>query len=191
MQLPSSIKISESEVLAIIDEVVKVLAPSFKFGYYDIDDLEQEGRILAIDALSRYKSDKGASLKTFLYNHVKKRFINLKRDKHFRPAPKNISEEKLQVWLKKNSCRRSLIDTVDISDNKNNPTVEQDQVENIHLKEISSIIDLHLPVEFRADYRCILEDVRIPKSRRIKVLCILKDILNEHLFGKREREETW
>jgi DNA-directed RNA polymerase specialized sigma24 family protein len=183
MQLPHNLNINEIEVLAIINDVVDRLAPGFTFGYFDVDDVKQEGRIEAMKALPRYDSTKGASLKTFLYNHVKKRYINLKRDRYARPAPKNLTEDKLVSWHKRNGAKRSLIDTLDISDDRNQPSnFESDSfVDAIQHHELLRIIDIHLPVEYRGDYRCLLEDVKLPKTRRLKLLEILKEILNEHL----------
>lgn len=180
MHLP--LNMMESEVLAVIDEVVKGLAHSFAFGYYDADDLHQEGRIFAIDALPLYDSSRGASLRTFLHNRVKQRFINLRRNKYYRPIPDNISEDKLERLIKRNSIKRSLVDTSDIEED----SIEQfsKMTDSIQQNELFKFIDKHLPVELRADYRCILEEVKIPKHRKIKVLEVLKEILND-----REREE--
>jgi RNA polymerase sigma factor (sigma-70 family) len=175
MHLPTNML--ESEVLAIIDEVVKGLAHSFAFGYYDSDDLYQEGRIFAIEALHLYDATRGASLKTFLHNRVKQRFINLRRNKYYRPIPDNISEDKLERLVKRNNIKRSLIDVSDIEED----SIEQfsETTDSIQQKELFKFIDKHLPVELRADYRCILEEVKIPKHRKIKVLEVLREMLNE------------
>ena len=188
MTLPPNL--SEEEVLLAIDEVVDRLAPTFTFGYYDIDDLKQEGRIYAMEALPRYKSNRGTSLRTFLHNHVRNRYLNLKRDKYARPAPKNVSSDELECWLKRNSGKRSLIDTLDISDDRNEPPDSDADsfVGAMQQKEMLRIIDMELPMQFRGDYRRLLEDVKLPKARRLLVLEALRSILNEYL--SREREET-
>lgn len=180
---------NEAEVLGVIDDVVNRLAPSFTFGYFDVDDVKQEGRILAMDALPRYDPTRGTSLRTFLYNHVKKRYINLKRDKYMRPAPKNLTGEALEAWMKRNGVKRSLVDTLDISDDRNESSSFSSSdsfVDILQHKELLRVIDLNLPVEHRADYRCLLEDVKLPKNRRLKILEILKEIIHDHF----EREET-
>ncbi len=177
MHIPPNM--TESEVLRIIDEVVKGLSASFAFAYYDKEDLQQEGRIYAMETLPDYDSTKGASLKTFLYRYVKLRFINIRRNKYQRPIPANISEEKLENLIKRNAVKRSLLETTDIHDDdkafESSDSAEQN--------ELFKIIDKKLPVELRSDYRCILEDVRIPKHRREKVMQALKEIFN----GKEER----
>lgn len=179
MTLPPNM--NEAEVLLAIEEVVNRLAPTFTFGYYDEDDLKQEGRILAMEALPRYDPNRGTSLKTFLHNHVKNRYINLKRDKYIRPAPKNVGADQLESWLKRNSVKRSLIDTLDISDDRNEPSGIETECDSLFNKEMLRIIDMELPVEYRGDYRLLLEDVKLPKSRRLKVLEVLKEILHEYV----------
>ncbi len=188
MTLPQDM--CEAEVLLAIEEVVNRLAPTFTFGYYDEDDLKQEGRILAMEALPRYDPTRGTSLKTFLHNHVKNRYINLKRDKYLRPVPKNVGPDQLEHWLKRNSVKRSLIDTLDISDDRNEPPVgEADTVVDcMQSKEMLKLIDMKLPVEYRGDYRLLLEDVKLPKSRRLKVLEVLREILYEHITREKAGE---
>jgi DNA-directed RNA polymerase specialized sigma24 family protein len=172
---------TESEVLSIIDDVVIALSSTFEFGYFDKEDLQQEGRIFALDGLTRWDIKKGASLKTFLYQHVKRRFINLKRNKYQRPVPKDITEDKLERLLKRNDIKRSLMETAESSDEDNKSFEFADAMQQ---KEMFSLIDRCLPVELRADYRCIMEDVRIPKHRRDRVILALKEIL----LNEREEE---
>ena len=50
MQVPKGL--TEEEVLEIISRAVAYLAPSFKFGYFDIEDMKQEGTIFSIEALA-------------------------------------------------------------------------------------------------------------------------------------------
>src|SRR5947208_703774 len=74
---------TEAQVVEAIEKAVGMLAPSFAFGIYDVEDIRQEARIFAIEALPRY--DGVRPLENFLYSHVKNRLINLRRDK-FRRA---------------------------------------------------------------------------------------------------------
>ena len=173
MHIPPNM--TESEVLRIIDEVVKGLSTSFSFGYYDKEDLQQEGRIWAMETLPNYDSSKGASLKTYIYRFIKLRLINLRRNKYQRPIPADITEDKLEKLVQRNAIKRSLLETVDINDE--DKSFESD--DTVQQKELFKLIDKKLPVELRSDYRCILEDVRIPKHRREKVLAALREIVNE------------
>ena len=51
VQIPKGM--TEEEVLSIIESVVNVLAFNFKFGYFDLDDMKQQGRMYALEALPR------------------------------------------------------------------------------------------------------------------------------------------
>ncbi len=55
-------------------------------------------------------------------------------------------------------------------------------------KEMLKLIDMKLPVEYRGDYRLLLEDVKLPKSRRLKVLEVLREILYEHITREKAGE---
>lgn len=181
-------EVSNSD-LELINNIVRDLAPSFVFGYFGVEDLEQEGRLFGLDALSRYNPEKGASLKTFLTTHIKNRFLTFRRDKYIRTAPKNLSPEKLEIWLKKHSVKRNLMDAMDIDDERNSDAFanhDEDVASSLLNKELFKIVDRELPVEYRADYRCIVEDVKIPKARREKVLEILRNIINEHFSPRKE-----
>lgn len=167
---------TESEVLSVIDDVVINLSSTFHFGCFEREDLQQEGRILAVKALPKWDVKRGASLRTFLYQAVKRGFINFKRDNYQRPIPKDIPEDKLERLLKRNDAKRSLMETAEPSDDDGKSFESADTIQQ---RELFSLIDRQLPVELRSDYRCILEDVKIPKHRRDRVILALKEILNE------------
>ena len=42
------------------------------------------------------------------------------------------------------------------------------------------MIDEHLPVELRADYLKMINDVYILKKKKDEILAVIKDILKEH-----------
>src|SRR5690348_1481836 len=78
---------TEAEVLEAIEKAVNALASSFTFGIYDIDDIKQQGRLYALQALATEKYDPSRPLPNFLYAHIRNRLINLKRDKLHRNDP--------------------------------------------------------------------------------------------------------
>ena len=91
MELPEGL--TEQEVLDIIDKTVAYLSPSFKFGYFDIEDMKQEGVIFCIEALPSFNFKKscqdniGDALLTFLKTHVRWRFLNMRRKSLSRVEP--------------------------------------------------------------------------------------------------------
>jgi DNA-directed RNA polymerase specialized sigma24 family protein len=184
MELP--INVTEEFAIQTINEVAAALSPRFVFGYYDVDDIEQHVRMELLKIIHKYDSTRGASLKTFLYNHAKNRLLTLRRDKYMRTAPKNLSPEDLEEWNKKHSVKKNLVDAIS-SDLDEQPLTSI--YEEFDIKEMKRTIDSLLPVELRGDYQRLLDGVRLPKNRRVKVLNSLKEILNEYLGEKEGQAE--
>src|SRR3954469_6602012 len=53
MHLPPGL--NESDVLQAIEDAVRLLAPHFTFPGWGVDDVAQEGRLLALEALPKYE----------------------------------------------------------------------------------------------------------------------------------------
>lgn len=75
--------INEEEFLNIVKIITKKLAYKFKFGYHDIEDMQQQITIFAIEGLKNY--DHVRPLENFLWTHVRNRLFNYKRDNYQRP----------------------------------------------------------------------------------------------------------
>ncbi len=210
MQIPKGM--TEEEVLGVIDRVVNILAFNFKFGYFDLDDMKQQGRMYAIEAMPRYNPDMG-NLHNFLRSHIRNRFLNLHRDKLSRHQPpcqgcpfydpncqqsKNkctafsdkLECDKYAGWEKRNGAKRSLVEPLDISgirdEKEKNMRNNIDIPEIVTKSELMDIIDNNLPVTMRADFKKMMEDVSVSKQRRDKVILKIKEIVEEHYDG-----ETW
>jgi len=186
---------TEQEVLSIIDNVVDVISPPFSFGYYDLDDIKQEGRIFALEVLYRFDSSKTRSLYAFLYTHIKRRLLNLRRDKFFRnvlpclSCPHYSSEcsvylDKLECpryneWRNLNTTKKNLLtpSRIDSTVCEQN-AYEVDFAEEIDKADILEFVDKHLPANLRRDYLCWREGTRIPKQRVEKVEAEVKRILS-------------
>ena len=78
MKIPKGM--TEEQVLKVIDKIADRYAYKFRFGYFEADDIRQEAKIIAMDALDRY--EEGRPLENFLAVHVKNRLNNFKRDKY-------------------------------------------------------------------------------------------------------------
>ena len=55
-----------------------------------------------------------------------------------------------------------------------------DNDKNIDLNSIKIIVDKHLPSKYRSDYLKILNDVYVPKKRKIEILSLIKKILKDN-----------
>lgn len=171
---------TESGVLEVIDNVVNSLASQFTFGYFDLDDIKQEGRVIAIKALIKFNPNKGATLKTFLYTEVWNKLYNLRRNKFFRPQPKDIDEKTLEVWLRRNTAKRSLMESSNIEECEYSSHKQTNFIDDIQNEELLKIIDNYLPIEYRSDYLKLISNSKLPKHRRSKIVRLIKEIISEH-----------
>ena len=210
MQIPKGM--TEEQVVDVVNGILSTLSYSFRFGYFDVDDIKQQGWIYAIEALPNYDPER-APLENFLRSHIRNRFINLKRDKlsrhtspckgcpFFDPQMKKSKNkcaafedkqecDKFSGWEKRNSSKKNLVQPLDISnirdENERNMKRFVDVHENTVNAELFSIIDKNLPINMRSDFRKIVEGVHIPKPRRIKIEEIIQEIVEEHYDC-----ETW
>jgi len=196
--------ISEEGVLAIIKKTVDYLAPSFRFGYYDADDMRQEGTIFCLEALPSFDFSKSTqddvkdALLTFLKTHVRWRFLNMRRKRLTRIEPppcdcelcsldsaNRLDCKKYSNWVKRNMAKRSLMEPFDVdevytTDASFTPATE----EQIMSSDIISILNEHIPASLRADYRMFLDGVSLSKTKRINLLSNIKAILAEHYSGE-------
>jgi DNA-directed RNA polymerase specialized sigma24 family protein len=192
VQYPAGL--TEKQVLDAINHVVSLLAPGFKFGYHDVEDIKQECFILALAALPRY--DGRRPLENFLYTHLLNRLINFKRDKYKRNdcpclicarAVGNRTEheggefcKKYTSWRRLNSSKQNIMNPVDISLLVESSDKNFDEVSNkMELDEIKRIIDENLPVDFRATYLRMQAGESVPKAKRAEIERIVLEILKE------------
>jgi len=186
-----------NEELNIIRKVSKSLAPSYTFGYYDVEDIEQECFIIALEALPKYNPNQG-SLENFLYTHISNRLKNFLR-KHYYRRTFNCSQcggkdpncEYCEKRRWKFAAKKHLMEPIDIEhvncDKEANTYVTCNILENMELNEIFYIINVHLEVHLRADYLKMLDGVSIPKNRRKIIEDRIVEILNEYGYGEKAR----
>jgi DNA-directed RNA polymerase specialized sigma24 family protein len=188
---------TEQSVLDAIERSVAILAPSFVFGPYDIDDVRQQARLYALEAIEGGKYDPSRPLENFIYTHCRNRLINLKRDKlHRTDVPCRRCHEGdfctsdgvckvYSEWRARNSAKANLMRPVAldrVADEKERRTRTDSTAEgDVQAAELKRLIDEKLPVELRADYLKMLGGVSIPPPRRKVVEAAVKDILRGEL----------
>ena len=198
MKIPKGL--TEEDVLQVIDKAVAYLAPSFKFGYFDIDDMKQEGTIFCIEALPSFNFKKSNQddvkdvLLTFLKTHVRWRFLNMRRKSLTRIEPplcdcklckedsaNRLDCKKYSNWVQRNMAKRSLMEPFDVDEIH---TRDASFVSNFNEKLLSSdiikILNEHIPASIRADYRMFIDGVKLPKNKRDNLMEQIKNILSEH-----------
>jgi DNA-directed RNA polymerase specialized sigma24 family protein len=197
---------TEDEVLKIIDDAVIPLASHFVFGYFDIDDMIQEGRKWALEALPRFDSSKGATLKTFLIIHVRNRFITMQRDKLHRQQPPCLSCAHLDnddcelyrdkshclkwcSWIKRNSSKRALMETYNTSQ-----VVEYTEAESVENKymnsELINMISKRIPLHLRSDFLRYKDGAKLSRARIERIRKAIFKIISDEEINE-QREKTW
>ena len=184
---------TEDEVVEILQRISSQLSRAFHFGYYDIEDMTQEGILEGIKALPSYKSEL-SSLDTFLYNHIRNRFKNMKRNKLERKSPPCVQCitlhgeceyddqtdcKKWKGWIERNDSKRILTESPIMDTYEGINYEKHDIVESFAIREASNLLDKHMPIGLRADYLRLLDGTHIPKARRIKVYKIAFKILRQ------------
>lgn len=185
MKIPPGL--NEELVLEAIERAVRILAPVFVFGYHDLDDMKQEGRIFGLQCLEKYDSSR--PFPNFVYVHIRNRLSNFKR-KHFRrtdpPCPQchegNFCSgerlcKKYANWLTLNNSKASIMRPKDIDAVYNHVEDAADAEADAEWEETSQRIDERLPIELRTYYLQMLDGVFVPKAKKQLVLDELRRIL--------------
>lgn len=177
-----------------IQKVAKAIAHKYTFGYYDLEDIEQECFILAMEAMSKYDKNQG-TLENFLYTHLNFRMKNFLRKKYYRKNitcvhcnGQDLECESCQRRKWRHLVKKHLMEPIDINNiNCNHEPrtyVNYDPLEQLQLDEIFSIINKHLDIQLRVDYLKMLEGLYIPKPRRDQIEGRIIEILEEHGYGE-------
>ncbi len=202
MKIPKGM--TEEEVLSVIDKTVAYLAPSFKFGYFDVEDMKQEGFIFCMDALKAFnfqksiQEDLSSALFTFLKTHVRWRFLNMRRKQLSRVEPptclcelcKHDSANRLDCkkyasWVKRNMAKRSLMEPFDVDELYNKEVSGTfDFADAMASSEVMKILDEHIPSSIRVDYRKFIDGDSLSKNRSDSLMQEIKNILREHYFNE-------
>lgn len=184
MKIPRSL--TERQVLEVIEEIVTKLSPKLKFGFYDMEDIQQEGRIRAMttgletfDDTRFTDAEMAKALERFLRIHVTTRMKNFMRDNMGR-SEKPINPDRVENWEKVNKRRRNIMRPAsihEISHEFHGFPLQTSAVEEIHHTHLMDLINKNLPIELRTDFLRMCDGVRIPKPRQSKVREAIAEII--------------
>lgn len=187
----------KEEIIDIVNDILDYLAPNFTFGYFDDDDMKQEGFIFAMEALPRFNAGYGCSLKTFLSRHITNRFLNMVRNKLYRYTPpcfdckhyrdNNCKKYERQQycskwhrWNYRNESKKSLMEFSNgKSANDEEETFEHDIPSLIDGKELLNYVSKRIKLSDRADFCRFIEGAKLPKSRKREIVFIIKEIASD------------
>lgn len=132
----------------------------YRFPGYEEDDIYQEAWVICLKMISSYNPDKGASLKTFLYQVLTCRLYNLRRNKYERHGTKTSDKKKI-----------------------NNPeSLDMDMSFEDDVASLNDLIDTineNIPQELRNSWNKMLEGVHAPKLQKESIMKIIERVLND------------
>lgn len=189
-------KVSESELLAVIETITKKLAYKFKFGYHDYDDMKQQISIFALEGLKYY--DHKRPLENFLWTHVRNRLFNYKRDNYQRPdkpcyscplydkknslctkyANKNDCDL-YSSWLNRNQNKKNLMHLTTLEEVKDYGNIFLDSLQHNDTKDIIDKLEKELIGEYRSIYLRLKGGSKVSKADQTKLLNKIKIILGD------------
>ena len=172
MELPEGL--TEERFLEAYHSVIDKIAHKYVFTSFECNDIRQEAFLIAYHGLKDY--DNGRSLENFLYIHLSNRLKNFKRDNYYRYEVGDA--QKMQ------NTKKSILEPIDIYELYHIATGSS-IVDDAHLAEILEIIDHKLPANMRSDYLKLKNKGKLTKSRKIKIMKKLQEIIN----GENENEE--
>jgi hypothetical protein len=181
---------TEKEVLEAIERTVSSLAPQFVFGFYDVDDIKQQGRIYCLELLDKGKYDPARDLAAYLYRHCQRRLLNYKRDRFHRTDPPcrrcaggdhcspSGKCDKQVEWEKRNGAKANLMRPLDLTNaGEKSDHRSSDAETEVEIGELLERIDAELPVELRQVYLQMRAGLTVPPARRREVEDAVKAIL--------------
>ena len=200
---------SQDEIATILIRVARKLAPKFKFGYHSVEDMQQQAHIEALKAIPKFdlakakSTDRLIALENFLYSHVHNRLFNFKRDNYMRPKQpcrrcRHFADEEcvehedvgdcpiLTKWIDRNKNRQNIIRPIPL-ENVENDEKEQNMratasntINTISGKELITLLNRELDPLFRQDFTRFLYGLKLPKTRRLALLGLIREVLVEH-----------
>lgn len=192
MKLPRSL--TEAQVLEVVEEIVTKLSQKLVFGFYDMEDIQQEGRVRALTTGletfddSRFTdAEMVKALERFLRIHVTTRMKNFKRDNMGR-SEKPVNPDRVENWEKVNKRRRNIMRPASIHEITHEFPLQTSVAEDIHHSHLMELINKNLPIDLRTDFLRMCDGVRIPKPRQSKVREAIAEIiqLNEGLSDEED-----
>ena len=180
-------KLNKDEVLKLICKIASVLAPRYRFGYYDTEDIEQEAILIGLECLERYDSTQ--PLENFLWIHIKNRLKNFKRNNYIRPCPKDKNKKE---WDEKYFTKKNLLEPIgldEVNDEaESNMSVNCQSLYSMEQNEICEILDRNIPISLRNDFLKLRFGANLSRQKREKVIACIIEILEANGY---EDWQTW
>lgn len=147
-----------NEQIETIQKVVNRCCSKYVFGYYDIEDIKQEAFIMALKVMEEYW-DGIRPLENFLAVVLPNKLKNFKRKEYFRL---DVSEDN-KKRADRNRTKRNLMEPTELFDF--DLTSHKSTLDVIADGEIIKLVYKAMPTFIKADFKRLLNDVKINKKR--------------------------
>lgn len=171
-------KTLNDDTLQTIERIAKRLAPKFRFGYHETEDIYQQAVIFGIEALASYDSKR--PLENYLAVVVANKLKSFKRDNYER-----LDATSKHCEAKKNLMEPIPIDNID-DESEDSMKISENVVSGISRREILELVDNNIPAELRSDYLKMKHGVKIVKSRKKLVEAAIVGIVEKYGWQKEE-----
>lgn len=188
----------EVGVLNAIEKAVANVAIAYRFGYHEVEDIKQEGRVLALEVLMTNKYDGRKPLENFLFRHVKNRLSNYKRKHYKRNDPpctichlaaldglssscsKAIAEGQRSCrtyssWYLRNKRKQNLMNLLNI----NELGIDFESASHSEFNDLLEEADAQLTSQDRKTLLRLQGGEAVPKNKREKLRVALMNILGD------------
>jgi hypothetical protein len=212
LDLPEGI--TETDFINMTDKIVRSIAMKFRFGYHSNEDMMQQGRFIAIKAISDGKFDESkGSLESFLWSHIRNRLSNYKRDNYERPdlpclkCPLNAYDPNLnascsgciiyndkydcqlfQEWRERNDRKKNLATPIGISEvqdeNENSMKDMGDIGSFVEAKETLNLIDREISVQQRKNWIKLKHGNKLSNKARAELITEIHQIIAGDVDGE-------
>tara|TARA_R100000988_G_scaffold66468_1_gene33863 strand:+ start:1458 stop:1946 length:489 start_codon:yes stop_codon:yes gene_type:complete len=155
--------------------------------------MKQQAALFAWEGIEESWDD-NRPLENFLWIHVRNRLYNFKRNNYGRPekpcdsCPLYVNHECTKFdnmmdchlykgWTDRNTAKRNLMSSYSTVYEKEQNT---NALDDLFTREVIGIIDQELHVQFREDWIRFINNLRLPKARRDRMLEEVVIILKEN-----------
>ena len=173
---------AEREIVRTITKIAHNLAFDFRFGFFTLEDAEQQGVMNGLAAIAKGSYDVNRPLGGFMAVHIKNRLHNWKRDNFMRPQkPCSCCEafgspaepcERWIEWNKFNKSKAALARTSHAPE-EHNPAERGVSPHAAFFKEVEGFA-LGLPHHLRNDYLRLKEGVVLSAERTEAVYGVIR-----------------
>jgi DNA-directed RNA polymerase specialized sigma24 family protein len=192
-------EVTEQEFLRVVDKLASRMARRFAFGPYSPEDLAQQCVVWALESMDKY--DPARPLENFLQVHLKRRLLNLRRNKLKRteiPCREchdkghhgdGVKCDRYLEWESRNLSKLNImfpLDLAAINEDQERSLQARSGLDSHDVADLLSRIEDRLPPHMRADLLRMADGALVTSERRREIKKAVRSILwEEHCEEER------